>query len=132
MKIVFASTPSQEEEISVLIQYFYSNIFPLYFNDTEIMKFQRLKVLYASEGQFQHFDTLREAFHVMSCLQIMIFILESNIPQEHYEFLFNKNAATLKEFGFYFPFDYIHFLHAKDLKNDSFSVYTSAANEMLI
>lgn len=132
MKIVFASTPSQEEEIGDLIQYFYSNVFPRFFSDKEIREFERLKVLHASVRHFDHFGTLREAFQVMASLQTLIFILETTEQLDYYESLFNKNVYALKEYGFYLPFEYEQFMNAKTMKNNIFSLYTRPANEMLI
>lgn len=132
MKIVYASTPSQEEEISELIQYFYSNVFPRFFSDKKIREFEQLKVLHASVRHFDHFGTLREAFQVMATLQTMIFILETTEQEDYYESLFNKNVYVLREYGFYFPFEYEQFLNAKAVKSNVFSLYTRPANEMLI
>lgn len=132
MKIVFASTPGQEEKISELIQHFYSSVFPLYFSDQEIRKFERLKVLHTTTRHFEYFGTLREAFHVITSLQTLISILESPCQQEHYEVLFSKNAEKLKDYNLFFPFEYDQFLDARFLKDTSFSTYTKAANELLV
>lgn len=132
VKIVFASTPGQEEKISELIQYVYSNVFPLYFSDTEIKKFKRLKVLHASTKHFEYFSTLREAFQVITCLQTLISILESPCQHEHYEAIFNKNALMLNDYDLHFPFDYDQLSQARNMKNNIFSVFTKAANELLI
>ena len=36
VKVVFASTPNQEERIRELVDYFYTSIFPAYFSDEDI------------------------------------------------------------------------------------------------
>ena len=128
VKIVFASTPGQEEEISGLVRYIYSTVFPLYFTDKEICEFDQLKVLHTPDD----FNTLKDAFQVMASMQTVISILESPTLEEQYAALFNKNAATLQEFGLFFPFEFEQFVEAKNLKNSVFSIYIKAANELLI
>ncbi|MCM3725543.1 YhcU family protein [Neobacillus cucumis] len=128
MKIVFASTPSQEEEINELVRYVYSNIFPHYFSDEEISQFKELKVLDTSLD----FNTLKDAFQVMTSIQTVISILESSPLDEQYEMVFNKNVATLKEFGLFFPFDFEQFIETKSLKSSMLSIYTKADNELII
>lgn len=128
MKIVFASTPSQGEEINGLVRYIYSNIFPLYFTDEEICKFERLKVLHTSDD----FNTLKDAFQVMTCIQTLISILEATQPDEQYASLFNKNVETLKEFGLFFPFKYEQFEEAKCIRTSMLSIYSKADNELLV
>jgi len=132
VKIVFASTPSQEEEINGLVRYIYSNVFPLYFTDEEINKFEQLKVLHRSIRHFEDFSTLKDAFHVMTSMQTLISILESSSLDESYSTLFNKNVANLKGFGLFFPFEFEQFAEVKSLKTGMFSVYTKAANQLLI
>ena len=128
MKIVFASTPSQEEEINELVRYVYSNIFPQFFSDEEISKFEELKVLDTSLD----FNTLKDAFQVMTSIQTLISILESSPLDEQYEMVFNKNAATLNEFGLFFPFDFEQFIEGKSINNSMLSIYTKADNELII
>jgi hypothetical protein len=132
VKIVFASTPSQEEEICGLVRYIYSTVFPLYFTDEEICEFEHLKVLDTSANHFEEFSTLKDAFQVMTSMQTLISILESPNLSDHYASLYDKNVATLQDFGLSFPFEFDQFLDAKNMKNSMFSVYTKAANELLI
>jgi len=128
VKIVFASTPSQEQEINELVRYVYSNIFPLYFSDEEISQFEELKVLDTSLD----FNTLKDAFQVMTSIQTVISILESTPLDEQYEVVFNRNVATLEEFGMFFPFDFEQFMEGKSLKSSMLSIYTKADNELII
>ncbi|WP_066068181.1 YhcU family protein [Neobacillus soli] len=128
MKIVFAPTPSQEEEINGLVRYFYSNIFPLYFTDEEICQFQQLKVLHPSKD----FNTLKDAFQVMTCIQTLISILEFSQLDEQYSTLFNKNVDNLLEFGLFFPFEYDQFVEVKSMKINMLSIYSKADNELLV
>jgi hypothetical protein len=128
VKIVFASTPSQEEEINELVRYIYSNIFPLYYTDEEINQFEQLKVLHTSED----FNTLKDAFQVMTSIQTLISILEASQLDDQYTLLFNKNVETLQEFGLFFPFKYEHFEVAKCIRANMLSIYSNADNELLV
>ncbi|MCM3567961.1 YhcU family protein [Neobacillus mesonae] len=132
MKIVFASTPSQEEEICELVRYIYSNIFPLYFTDNEISQFEKLKVLNTSKKQFEEIGTLKDAFQVMTSIQTIISILESPQLNEEYAEVFNKNAANLNDLGLFFPFEFEQFETAKNMKPVMLSIYSKADNELLI
>lgn len=132
VKIVFASTPSQEQEICELIGHIYSNIFPLYFTDDEISQFEQLKVLHISKKQFDEIGTLKDAFQVMTSIQTVISILESTELNEQYTDLFNKNAANLNELGLFFPFEFEQFENAKTMKPMMLSIYSKADNELLI
>ncbi|MDZ5473951.1 YhcU family protein [Bacillus sp. 31A1R] len=131
MKIVFASTPDQEEKIRELVNSFYSNIFPLYFSDNEIDSFRRLKVLHTTSRHFEYFGTLKEAYHVITSLQTIISILETK-PSHKYQHIFCKNVTTLKEYGLFFPFDFSQFIEENNFERNVFSVYTKAANELLV
>ena len=128
MKIVFASTPGQEEEICGLVRYIYSTVFPLYFTDAEIKEYEQINVLQTND----EYSTLKDAFQVMTSMQTIISILESPSLYEHFETLFNKNVEILDEFGLFFPFKFEQFAQARDMKNSMFSIYTKAANELLI
>lgn len=132
VKIVFASIPSQAEEINELVRHIYSAVFPNYFSDTEIQEFKQIKVLQVSTLSFNDINTLRDAFQVMSSLQTIISILESADLNGSYSSIFNLNVSTLLKFGLCFPFDFEQFIKAKSKKECPFSVYTKAANELLI
>lgn len=132
MKIVFASTPDQEEMIRELVKTFYRDVFPLYYSDKDIKEFENLKVLHTSTRHFEYFGTLKEAYQVISSLQTLISILQSRERQPKYKKIFEINAEILKEFGLFFPFDYEHFLEERSMKDNVFSIYTKAANELLI
>ncbi len=130
MRIVFASTPGQEEEISGLVGYMYSNVFPNYFADEEIREFERLNIL--RSPHYEDFSTLKYAFQVMASLQTIISILEQPVLNEEYSEIFDKNVENLQGFGIFFPFQLQQFIEAKNTKKCMFSVYTKPANEMLI
>lgn len=132
VKIVYASTPDQEEMIRELAREFYRDIFPLYYSDQEIQEFEKLKILHTSTRHFEYFGTLKEAYQVISSLQTLISILQSGAPEEKYKTMFQTNASSLKEYGLFFPFDFEQFQEDNSKKNDMFSVYTKAANELLV
>lgn len=132
MKIVFASTLSQEEEICERVRYIYSNVFPLYFTDDEICQFERLKVLYPTDKHFKEFGTLKDAFLVMASIQTLISILESSQLDDQYAEVFNRNATNLQEFGLFFPFEFDQFAMENNMRNAVLSIYTKADNELLI
>ncbi|KAB2337081.1 hypothetical protein F7731_05500 [Cytobacillus depressus] len=132
MKVVFASTPEQVQKIEELVQSLFSNIFPQYFPDEEIKQFERLQVLHTTSRHSENFTTLKEAYQVISSLQTIISILESSNLDERYVSLFEKNVYTLQSFGLCFPFSYSHFCEEKMMKEDMLSIYTKAANELLI
>ncbi|MBN8198924.1 MULTISPECIES: YhcU family protein [Bacillaceae] len=132
MKVVFASTPDQEQKIQELIRKFYSNVFPLYFTDDDIREFEQQKILHTSTRHFEYFGTLKEAYQVIAGLQTLMAILESRQMNDKYEMIFVKNVQILQEFGLSFPFDYSHFCGERMPRNSLFSVYAKAANEMLV
>lgn len=130
MKIVFASTPDQEEKINELIKRFYRDIFPLYFSDKEIKNFEERNVLNNETAQLD--GTLKEAYYLIASLQTLLSILESSHLSYAHQGLFEKNVETLNEYGFNFPFSYDQFVHARETKTSFFSTYTQAANQLLV
>ncbi|QVY62718.1 YhcU family protein [Cytobacillus gottheilii] len=133
MKVVFASTPDQEQRIARLIQKFYADIFPKYFTDEEIKEFESLKVLHTSTRHFEYFGTLREAYQVICGLETIYSILEMAEIDEKYEDMFSRNVEILERFELSFPFHFSQFSHEKEANTDTrFSVYTKAANEWLV
>lgn len=130
MKIVFASTPDQEEKINELIKRFYRDIFPLYFSDKDIKRFEDRNVLNNETAQLD--GTLKEAYHLIASLQTLLSILESRHLTYAHQGLFEKNVETLNEYGFNFPFSYDQFIHARETKTSFFSTYTQAANQLLV
>lgn len=131
MKIVFASTPNQEEHINKLVRHIYSSVFPIYFTDDDIKEFEQMNVL-KLPVHFIDINTLKEAFQVMTSLQTIISILESPNLHDYYPKLFNNNADLLQKYDILFPFEFEQFVEAKNLKPCIFSIYTKAANQILI
>ncbi|QED47076.1 YhcU family protein [Cytobacillus dafuensis] len=132
MKVVFASTPEQEQEIKELVQYVYSNIFPLYFLDEDIKEYERLKILHTTTRHFEYFGTLKEAYQVIGSLQTIIAILKSQNLDARYESMFENNVQILKDFGLSFPFSFSHFFGVRMAKDEIMSLYIKAANQLLI
>ena len=132
MKVVQASTPCQEEEIKNLIKQVYSEVFPIYFSDKEIQNYEKCNVLHMSTNHFERFSTLKDAYQVIASLQTLITILKNESTDNQYMEIFYKNVSTLVEYDFHFPFEYKHFLESKSRGNESLSMFTSAANEILV
>ncbi|QPA31486.1 DUF5365 family protein [Thermaerobacillus caldiproteolyticus] len=107
MRVVYAATKEQEEYISSLAHYFYSHIFPRYFDDEQIEEFQHLQILSFQGGEFTYNGTMREAFHIISSLQSLITIIEcieENGGYDEYRNLFERNVTLLSQYGIVFPF----------------------------
>jgi len=130
VKIVFASTPDQEEKINELVRRFYRDVFPVYFSDKDIKKFEKQNVL--TNDADQRDGTLKEAYHVIASLQTLLAIFETSKLSSRYLTLFDKNVETLNECGLFFPFEYKQFVAAKEKKTSLFSTYTRAANKLLV
>lgn len=132
MKVVQASTPCQEEEIKKLIKQVYSEVFPIYFSDKEIQTYEKCNVLYMSTKHLERFSTLKEAYQVIASLQTLITILKNERFDDQYIEIFYKNVSTLVEYDLYFPFEYEHFSESEIRGNERLSMFTSAANEILV
>lgn len=132
MKVVFASTPEQEEKIVELVNKFYADIFPMYFSDEDIQEFERLNVLRTTTRHFEYFGTLGEAYQVISGMQTIIAILEGNSVKAKYERMFNKNVKILERFEITFPFSFHHFYNSKMVLEEQISAYMKPANQWLV
>lgn len=135
MKVLFASTKDQEEKIIESIDYLYREILPRYYDDEKITEFKKMGVLAFGEHHLENLGTLKEAYQVIASLQTISVILEQKIYQslgKHYEEIFERNVAILKQFNISFPFHFSQFDYTKKLTIESFSMFKRAANEMLI
>jgi uncharacterized protein YifE (UPF0438 family) len=132
MKVVFASTPEQQEKITELINQVYSEIFPTYFSDDEIFALKEKHVLYLSGSQFEQLDTLKDAYQVIASLQTLIHILGSEVLDETYMERYYRNISILEEYGFSFPLEYKQFMQSKEEKDCELSIYTKVANDLLV
>lgn len=139
VKVVFAATVEQEQEIASLVEQCYHSVFPKYFINDEIIQFQEVGILQATKNGFPYNGTLRSAFQVITCLQVIISVLEkkeaspSLAVELKLQEMFRKNTILLNEYGILFPFDYQHFI---DLNHENQaiinSMYTQPANRYLV
>ncbi|MFY0779661.1 DUF5365 family protein [Peribacillus simplex] len=139
MKTVFSSTEEQEQEIASLVSRFYESVFPKYFTESEILHFREIGVLEPNQGSFTYFATLRDAFQVMTCLQVLMSILDkqkkadSIVLESKSEELFQHNITLLNEYGIFFPFYYDHFSCINhELSHDMQMMDMQVANQYLV
>ncbi|MFC4323882.1 DUF5365 family protein [Litchfieldia salsa] len=128
MKIVCASTPEQENYIEELIQYIYSEIFPLHFSDEYIIQMEAIHVLVPREDELHYNGTMKEAFQLISSLQALIAVMETvqyEMIESTHEDIFSKNVSILNEYGYSFPFTLNQF---SNLRNDVISKYSKPTN----
>ncbi|WP_417897542.1 DUF5365 family protein [Bacillus haimaensis] len=137
MKVVYASTPEQEDHIGELVQHLLTNILPYYFTDKEIENLESQLSLHtgAVHDTFTVYNgTLKEAFHIISCLQAIIAVIETiqdeGIKLKHRE-LYTRNVNMLRDFGFSFPFAIEQF--TQQTKNPTMlSKFIRASNQFLV
>lgn len=137
MKVVYASTPEQEDHIGELVQHLLMNILPYYFTDKEIENLESQLSLHtgAVHDTFTDYNgTLKEAFHIISCLQAIIAVIETiqdeGIKLKHRE-LYKRNVNMLRDFGFSFPFAIEQF--TQQTKNPTMlSKFIRASNQFLV
>lgn len=121
MKIVISSTIEQDQEIEHLISTFYESVFPQFFSEAEIQHFQEIGVLQANKNDFSYTGTLRAAFQVITCLQVIITILGKKVEHpsasEELQQMFEQNSTLLNHYGIFFPFNYEHFIYSVSDEN---------------
>lgn len=139
MKVVSPSTEEQEQEIASLVRYFYESVFPNYFTEEEILHFEEIGVLMPNKSTFTYFGTLRDAYQVMTCLQVLLTIIDktekenSMVTERKSEELFTRNITRLNECGIFFPFDYQHFLQMNENASKEWQmVNVQVANSYLV
>jgi len=132
LKIVVASTPEQEHHITELIDYMYSSVFPVYFEDEYIGKLEEWNVLAPKEEDVYYNRTLDKAFKVISSLQAIIAVLETiqeeGCKENHVE-IFTKNVQILNDYGYLFPFTIEEFQCENNTQG--ISKYSKPANKYL-
>lgn len=136
MKVVYASTTEQEQEITELVHYFYDSVFPLYFTKRDIAQFKNIGVLQTTTKSFDYFGTLKDAFHVMTSLNVILTVLEkkrANIEaaEERLEELFFHNTNLLNKYGIYFPLSYGQFSYLHNPTKD-LNLFINPANQILV
>jgi len=132
LKIVYAATEEQERYIQILADYFYSDIFPYYFSDEEIIEFEKWGVLSLQGDRIQYNGTMREAFQIITSFQALIAIIQSLNPdyiREQHRKLFERNAQLLERYGILFPFSIEQFTNRRKFV---LSQYTEPNNKWLI
>jgi Family of unknown function (DUF5365) len=107
LKIVCAVTEEQEKYMNYLVHYFYTNIFPYYFDDEQLHEFENLEILSLDREHVTYNGTMKEAFQIISALQSLITIIEyvgESGDYERYRSLFERNINILRRNGITFPF----------------------------
>ncbi|MFJ7930954.1 DUF5365 family protein [Peribacillus sp. NPDC096448] len=135
MKTVFSSTEEQEQEIASLVSRFYESVFPKYFTESEILHFRKIGVLEPNQSPVTYLATLRDAFQVMTCLQVLMSILDNKkrVMEPKSEELFQHNITLLNEYGIFFPFYYDHFSSINhEANNDMQMLDIQVANQYLV
>lgn len=135
MKTVFSSTEEQEQEIASLVSRFYESVFPKYFTESEILHFREIGVLEPNQSPVTYLATLRDAFQVMTCLQVLMSILDKQkrVMEPKSEELFQHNITLLNEYGIFFPFYYDHFSSINhEANNDMQMLDIQVANQYLV
>ncbi|WP_027409818.1 YhcU family protein [Anoxybacteroides tepidamans] len=130
MRIVYAATKEQEEYIENLIRYFYSHVFPRYFDDDQIKQFEYLQVLSLSNNDYN--GTMREALQMISSLQSLLTIIECievNGVNEEYRHMFERNVRLLEQHGILFPFTIDQFQKKRPF---IFSMYSPPSNDWVM
>lgn len=132
LKIVYASTVEQEQKIQHLVKHFYSVILPKYYTDQDISKFMEMNFLNIL-GENELTGTLKESYQIISSLETLIFLIESDaFKNEKYQELFEKNAQILNNLGVSFPFSYKQFVEEKTNPRKSGSIYIKANSGLLM
>ncbi|MFJ8069400.1 DUF5365 family protein [Peribacillus sp. NPDC096447] len=137
MKTVFSSTEEQEQEIASLVTRFYESVFPKYFTESEILHFREIGVLEPNQSSVTYLATLRDAFQVMACLQVLMSILDKqkreDFMEPESEKLFQHNITLLNECGIFFPFYYDHFSSINHEANNEMQMMDiQVANQYLV
>ncbi|MEK4030988.1 DUF5365 family protein [Pseudobacillus sp. FSL P4-0506] len=118
MKVIIASTTEQEEKINELIWQLKEEVFPRFFEEEELRIMYEFGILELTDSHFKLFGTLQDAFQVISSLQTILSILETNDPASlpsHYQEMFERNTAILEAFDISFPFFLSHFTNKRSL-----------------
>jgi hypothetical protein len=135
VKTVFSSTEEQEQEIASLVSRFYESVFPKYFTESEILHFREIGVLEPNQSSVTYLATLRDAFQVMTCLQVLMSILDKQkrVMEPKSEELFQHNITLLNECGIFFPFYYDHFSSINHEANNEMQMMDiQVANQYLV
>lgn len=136
MKIVFASTQEQEEEIVSLIFKLHSAILPTYISEQELKTYKEMGLLKFTKHGNLYNGTLKQAYHVMVALQTIIYVIEhvNECDETEYnkmEQLFDKNTSVLHYYGLFFPISLDSFKRDTNDKEHLFFI-SQPMNELII
>ncbi len=62
LKMMYAATPEQEHYMQYLLNYFYTDVFPYYFDDEQIRQFEEWGILSLDHEHVAYNGTMKEAF----------------------------------------------------------------------
>jgi Family of unknown function (DUF5365) len=134
MKVVVASTEEQERHIEELIERIYSEVFPRFFKDQEIVDLKVQNVLKPQAADQMFNSTLQDAFNIISSLQAVMAVLDHIDDCKHeqeYQEMFERNSNNLNEYGYFFPFSFSQFKLAEK-QDGEFSQFIKPANQLII
>jgi Family of unknown function (DUF5365) len=134
VKVVVASTEEQERHIDELVEQIYTEIFPKFFPDQEIMSLKGQNVLQPHEADQMYNGTLKDAFQIISSLQVVISVLNhihDCKEEEKYHEMFERNSSNLNEYGYFFPFSFAQFKNAESQEGE-FSQFIKPANDWVV
>ncbi len=134
MKVVVASTDEQENHIAELVDQLYTDIFPRFFPDDEIVELKKLKVLQPQASDQIYNATLKDAFQIISSLQALIALLDLIHDCKHedeYKEMFERNTQNLNDYGYFFPLTFSQFKNAES-QAGQFSQFIRPANHFII
>lgn len=129
---MYAVTPEQENYMHYLLHYFYTDIFPYYFDDEQIRQFEELGILSLDHEHVTYNGTMKEAFQIISALQSLITVIEhigEHGEHEQYEWLFERNQNILARHGITFPFQARQFTRKRVLPC---SMYVPATSQWVM
>ncbi|QGQ44421.1 DUF5365 family protein [Metabacillus sediminilitoris] len=134
MKVVVASTEEQERHIDELVEQIYTEIFPKFFPDQEIKSLKGQKVLQPQAADQMYNGTLKDAFQIISSLQVVISVLnhiDHCKDERKYREMFERNSCHLNEYGYFFPFSFSQFKNAESQEGE-FSQFIKPANDWVV
>ncbi|MED3750768.1 YhcU family protein [Geobacillus stearothermophilus] len=132
MKMMYAATPEQEHHMQYLLNYFYTDVFPYYFDDEQIRQFEEWGILSLDHEHVAYNGTMKEAFQIISALQSLITVIEymgEHGECDQYEWLFARNQNILARHGITFPFRAKQFIHKRAMPC---SMYVPAVNQWVM
>lgn len=133
LKIVFSSTEEQNREIETALFHLRSTILPSYITSQDLDKYDEMGLLQFSIYENKYNGTLKEAYQLMTALQVIATIIEhvsQSLDYSQYEELFKRNAQIINNFGLFFPFTLQCFRKRIQTKDCVFT-FSEAQNQMI-